>query len=105
MTSARNNRLPMVLLGIVLLGLVWSGIGPHDRLTWVLEVLPVLIAVPLLRAVARTFPLTPLAYVLIALHAMILMYGGHYTYALRRSATGCRKCSASPATTTIASGT
>jgi putative membrane protein len=75
-------RLPLVLFAVVLLGLVWSGIGPHDRLTWVLEVVPVLIAVPLLVWTARSFPLTPLAYVLIAVHALILMYGGHYTYAL-----------------------
>jgi putative membrane protein len=75
-------RLPLILLGIVLVVLVWSGIGPHDPLTWFLEVLPVLIAVPLLLLSGRTFPLTPLAYSLVALHAVILMYGGHYTYAL-----------------------
>ena len=82
MTSARSTRLPMVLLGLVMLVLVWSSVAPHDRLTWLLEVVPVLIAVPLLLLSARTFPLTALAYVLIALHAVILMYGGHYTYAL-----------------------
>jgi putative membrane protein len=83
MTDMKANlRLPLVLLAIVLLGLVWSGIGPYDRLTWFLEVVPVLIAVPLLVWTARSFPLTPLAYVLIAVHALILMYGGHYTYAL-----------------------
>ncbi len=75
-------RLPLTLLIIVVLGLVWSGIGPYDRLTWVLEVVPVLIAVPLLVWTARSFPLTPLVYVLIAVHSLILMYGGHYTYAL-----------------------
>ena len=75
-------RLPLTLLIIVVLGLAWSGIGPYDRLTWVLEVVPVLIAVPLLVWTARSFPLTPLVYVLIAVHALILMYGGHYTYAL-----------------------
>ncbi len=77
-----SYRLPATLLALVLLGLAWSGIGPHDRLTWVLEVLPVVIAVPLLVATARSFPLTPLVYVLVAVHAGILMYGGHYTYAL-----------------------
>jgi putative membrane protein len=75
-------RLPLALLLIVLLGLAWSGSGPYDRLTWVLEVVPVLIAVPLLVWTARSFPLTPLVYVLIAVHSLILMYGGHYTYAL-----------------------
>ena len=77
-----NLRLPLFLAVVVLLGLVWSGIGPYDRLTWFLEVVPVLVAVPLLAWTARSFPLTPLAYVLIAVHALILMYGGHYTYAL-----------------------
>ena len=72
----------LALLALVLPVLVWSGIDPHDRLIWVLEVLPVLVAVPLLLATARQFPLTPLAYGLIAVHAVILMYGGHYTYAL-----------------------
>jgi putative membrane protein len=76
------TTLPLALLVLVLLGLAWSGIAPHDRLTWWLEVLPVLIAVPLLLLTARNFPLTPLAYTLVAVHALILMYGGHYTYAL-----------------------
>ena len=74
--------LPLALFCLVALVLVWSGIEPYDRLTWVLEVLPVLIAMPLLALTARRFPLTPLVYVLIAIHAVILMYGGHYTYAL-----------------------
>ncbi len=83
MTATQASlRLPLVLLAIVVLGLVWSGIGPYDRLTWVLEVLPVLIAIPVLAWTARRFPLTPLVYVLIAVHSLILMYGGHYTYAL-----------------------
>ena len=80
--SKANLRLPLFLAVVVLLGLVWSGIGPYDRLTWLLEVVPVLVALPLLVWTARSFPLTPLAYVLIAVHALILMYGGHYTYAL-----------------------
>jgi len=58
-----------------------SGIGPHDRGTWLLEVFPVIIAAPLLVFTYRAFPLTPLAYRLIFLHACILMLGGHYTYA------------------------
>jgi putative membrane protein len=56
-----------------------SGIGPTDRLTWFLEVAPVLIAIPLLVATRRSFPLTPLLYALIFVHGLIL--GGHYTYA------------------------
>ncbi|HVE65457.1 MAG TPA: DUF2238 domain-containing protein [Thermoanaerobaculia bacterium] len=61
--------------------LVVSGIGPKDRFTWWLEVAPILLAVPVLVLTARRFPLTPLAYRLIFLHALILMLGGHYTYA------------------------
>ena len=61
--------------------LVLSGIEPYDRTTWVLEVFPIVLAVPLLILTARRFPLTPLAYRLIFVHALILMLGGHYTYA------------------------
>ena len=61
--------------------LAWSGIHPHDYFTWLLEVMPVLIALPLLIATRQAFPLTPLVYMLIALHCAILMVGGHYTYA------------------------
>ena len=71
----------MVLLGVGAVLLVWSGLGPYDRTTWILEVAPILIAVPVLLATARRFPLTPLAYRLIFVHACILMLGGHYTYA------------------------
>jgi len=61
--------------------LLWSGIGPHDRTTWWLEVFPVLLGAPLLLASERRFPLTPLLYGLLFLHAVILMVGGHHTYA------------------------
>jgi putative membrane protein len=60
---------------------VWSGISPHDRFTWVLEVFPVMIGVPVLIVVCPRFRLTPLVYTLIAVHAVILMVGGKYTYA------------------------
>jgi putative membrane protein len=69
------------LLAAVLAGLLWSGWAPHDRFTWWLEVAPVLLVLPLLLATGRRFPLTPLLYVLIALHAWVLMVGGHWTYA------------------------
>lgn len=69
------------LLGLVLLIGVWSGIHPHDYFTWMLEVMPVFIAVPVLLFTRERFPLTPLTYTLIAIHATILMVGGHYTYA------------------------
>lgn len=61
--------------------LIWSAIAPHDQFTWFLEVLPALIALPLLIYTRHRFPLTGLAYSLILLHCVILMVGGHYTYA------------------------
>jgi putative membrane protein len=76
-----DDRLPAALLAAVLVTLAASGVGPADRLTWLLEVAPVLVAVPILVATRRRFPLTPLLYVLLALHAAILAVGGHYTYA------------------------
>lgn len=69
------------LLVIVGLALLVSGIAPYDRTTWWLEVFPVLIGAPLLLLTARRFPLTPLTYGLLAVHALILTVGGHYTYA------------------------
>ena len=69
------------LLVSVLIGLLWSGTAPYDRFTWFLEVLPVLVALPILLLTWRRFPLTALSYGLIAVHAWILMVGGHYTYA------------------------
>ncbi|MEE4175436.1 MAG: DUF2238 domain-containing protein [Xanthomonadales bacterium] len=61
--------------------LAWSAVDPHDRLTWWLEVAPALAALIALAVTRQSFPLTPLAYVLILAHCMILMVGGHYTYA------------------------
>jgi putative membrane protein len=79
--ETRRRRLCGALLITVTAALVVSAIKPHDALTWLLEVLPVLIAAPLLIVTYRRFPLTPLLYVLIALHALVLIVGGHYTYA------------------------
>jgi len=70
-----------LLLLAVLVLLIISGIGPKDRLTWWLEVAPVVIGIPILAVTYRRFPLTPLLYRLLFLHAVILMLGGHYTYA------------------------
>ena len=69
------------LLAAVLLVLLWSGIAPHDRFTWFLEVAPVLIGLPILLLTVKRFPLTPLVCLLLAIHACILMVGGKYTYA------------------------
>jgi putative membrane protein len=71
-----------ILLILVLAFWAWSGINPHDtRLTWVLETLPFMIALPLILITYKRFPLTSLAYTIIAIHSMILMLGGHYSYA------------------------
>lgn len=72
---------PLVLLGLTAAALIASGIGPHDRATWYLEVAPVVIGGALLVATYRRFRLTPLLYRLIFLHALVLILGGHYTYA------------------------
>jgi putative membrane protein len=67
---------------VVFLGtLVWSAVAPKDYPTWALEVFPAVIAIVLLAVTWRRFPLTPLLYWLILAHAVILMIGGHYTYA------------------------
>ena len=76
-----RSREPVALLVAGVALLVWSGLEPADRTTWILEVFPIFIAAPLLLATARRFPLTPLVYRLIFVHALILMLGGHYTYA------------------------
>src|SRR5690242_10089421 len=69
------------MLALVLVGLVASGIHPADSFTWLLEVVPVLVAIPLLVALRNRFPLTRVATLLVAIHAGILMVGGHWTYA------------------------
>jgi len=61
--------------------MIWSGINPKDQFTWFLEVAPAMIGGALLFATYNTFRLTPLLYLLILIHCIILMIGGHYTYA------------------------
>jgi putative membrane protein len=70
-----------VLLILTLIALIVSGIQPYDRLTWWMEVMPVLIALPVLIFTRRRFPLTTLLYSLLFFHGLVLMLGGHYTYA------------------------
>ncbi len=79
--SSVPGREPLILFAIAGVLLVVSGIGPVDRLTWVLEIAPVAIGIPLLIATRGLWPLTPLLYRLLFFHACILMLGGHYTYA------------------------
>jgi putative membrane protein len=76
-----RRREPAILLALGVVLLVLSGIHPKDRFTWFLEVVPAIAAAIVLAATYRRFPLTPLAYRLILVHASILMVGGHYTYA------------------------
>ncbi len=66
---------------IFLAVLLWSGINPKDSITWALEVAPAVIGFAALAFTRRSFPLTPLLYGLILLHCVVLMVGGHYTYA------------------------
>ena len=61
--------------------LLWSGIHPKDNFTLFLEVFPAIIGIIILAFTYRSFPLTTLLYVLILIHSVILMIGGHYTYA------------------------
>lgn len=71
-----------ILLGAVVVGaLLVSGIAPYDRATWWMEVLPAMIAVPLIAATRKSYPLTTLLTVLIALHCLVLILGGAYSYA------------------------
>ena len=81
MTYERSATEPLILLGLTLVALVVSGIGPYDRTTWYLEVAPVVIGAAILIPTYRRFPLTPLLYRLIFVHALVLILGGHYTYA------------------------
>lgn len=81
MAMVRTDRTLVILCTIWALALIASGIAPYDRLTWFMEVLPVLIAAPVLIATRGRLPLTTLVYVLIAIHGLILIYGGAYTYA------------------------
>jgi len=77
-----SNRQYLSALGIFVAAFfIWSAIRPHDYFTWFLEVFPVLIALPLLLMTRRKFPLTNLVYGLVAAHMVILLIGGHYTYA------------------------
>jgi putative membrane protein len=74
---------PAVVLWLLVFAgvLAWSAINPYDRATWWLEVSPALLGLAILAATRKRFPLTPLVYWLILVHSIILMVGGHYTYA------------------------
>jgi putative membrane protein len=76
-----KDNLNAALAALVVAALIVSGIAPYDRLTWLMEVAPVLIALPLIAATRRSFPLTTLLTILIALHCLVLIAGGTWTYA------------------------
>jgi putative membrane protein len=71
----------IIWLAIYFLVLIWSGINPKDYFTWFLEVLPALVGFFIIALTYNKFRLTPLTYFLILIHSIILMVGGHYTYA------------------------
>jgi putative membrane protein len=81
MSGPRRDGLVLALGAAVLAALVVSGIEPYDRLTWFLETAPVYIAAAIMAYSYRRFPLSDLLYVLIAVHALVLIAGGAYTYA------------------------
>jgi putative membrane protein len=76
-----SRRAAAAALAVAVAALGWSGLAPRDRLTWLMEVAPVLLAIPVLAVTFHRFPLTPLLYALLGVHAVILCVGGRYTYA------------------------
>ena len=80
MRISRKHLLSILGL-LVFAALIVSGIKPYDRITWLLEIAPILVGVPVLLATYRRFPFTTLVYVLICLHALFLILGGAYSYA------------------------
>jgi putative membrane protein len=77
--TERNQHVALLL--IVAVVFVWSAIGCHDLFTWILEVFPAIIGVTVLLWIYPKFRFTTFVYALIAIHGIILMIGGHYTYA------------------------
>lgn len=81
MEGPRPGARVLLWLAVFFGVLAWSGIQPRDYLTWLLEVTPALIGIVVMAVTRRSFPLTTLAYFLVLIHSIILMVGGHYTYA------------------------
>ena len=77
----RAGPVQIAALSTAVVALVWSGIHPADRLTWAMEIAPIVIGLALLLPTHRRFPLTNLLYGLIAFHCVVLAVGGKYTYA------------------------
>ena len=79
--QSRGRSESWLLVAIVGTALLWSALAPHDRLTWFMEVVGVIVGLPLVIGCWRRFPLTRLLCWLLALHALVLIHGGAYTYA------------------------
>jgi len=79
--EAQSKTMQYAWILVFLLVLAWSAIKPHDYPTWLLEVFPALLAAAIMLYTRDTFPLTGLVYFLVLVHCVILMVGGHYTYA------------------------
>ncbi len=79
--QSSSHRDYQILLGLWILGLVLSGFRPTDRLTWLLETFPVVVAIPVLYATRESFPLPRYILVFVFIQGIVLMIGGHYTYA------------------------
>ena len=75
------DRVNLLLTGVLAIVFIWSAVRPRDYFTWLLEVAPAIIGFVVLAATYRRFRFTQLVYTLCALHAIVLMVGGHYTYA------------------------
>ena len=81
MNPPRESQRLLAGAGLVAIALLISGVAPYERLTWLMEVAPVLVVAPILFFTYRRFPLTHLLYALIAMHCLVLILGGAYTYA------------------------
>lgn len=77
----KHPRLVLFCTIAVFAALIASAFGAYDRLTWLMEVAPIFAVAPVLLATYKRYPLTTLLYVLLSLHALIMIVGGHYTYA------------------------
>src|SRR6266536_985789 len=100
--ASKNFDMRFVWLATYFAALVWSAVNPHDYFTWFLEAAPALIALAVLAATHKQFPLTAVAYTLILIHCLILFVGAHY---MPQSIylNGCETFSPGKETTTISS--
>jgi len=76
-----SSKILKIVAALTIAVFIWSGIKPHDYFTWFLEVVPAIIAFAILGLTYKKFRFSNFIYILICFHAMILMIGGHYTYA------------------------